>query len=508
MKKQCGGEMASQTVDFIKQIIITYMLILFISGIAIAEFQKGGAYYDLGVFAFEDKKYEEAQDYLTKALTHMPNDPFCHFYIGRTYLEIDNLSLARKHLYKAKELNPHIYGLTYELASLIFKEKDYASAFQLFEKNLTDNPGHVLSSYHAAICLFNQKYYQKALSYFKKTSELNPYIKNNCQYYMAICYTQLGNTDSSLEILNQLKDHLQSGQLKDDVLKWIKLIQTMKKKQKPFQFFMKTEYQYNDNVLLQSPDIELEDQKTDTKDSIVSAYFSGDYTFFKEKPLQFQAGYKHFQTFHHDLTEYNMVASTLFFNIVYQFEPLVVSLGYLPAHYWVDSKLFLRRHRIKPELVWAVNDNLHYTLSGQYDTQSWLQNHEKDGHLIALSNDFYYKLKHTLIFAGFSAEENHASRDHSFEQLKFNAGISIMLPWKVKCHLSGLYASKRYEGIDSVYGIKRKDTKKFSSLSLAKTLFDRGDLLKIGCNYTENNSTINDLDYKKNITLLSYEVRF
>ena len=488
---------------------IVLILMLLTPGIASTEYQKGGSYYDLGVFAFEDKKYEEAQTYLTKALTYMPNDPFCHFYIGRTYLESGKLSLARKHLYKAKALNPHIYGLTYELAYLSFKEKEYARAFLLFEQNVKENPKHVLSHYHAAICLFNQKYYQKALSYFKETSVMSPYIKNNCRYYMAICYTQLGDTDNALEILSYLKDQLESGQLKDDVLKWIKLIKKIKKKQKPFQVFVKTDYQYNDNVILQSPDMEMEDIETDEKDSIVSAYFSADYTFFKENSLQFQTGYRHYQTFHQDLTEYNMVASTLFTNLSYQIEPIVLNLGYIPAHYWVDATLFLRRHRIKPEIIWTIHDKLHYALSGQYEMQTWLQNHEKDGHLIALSNDFYYKLKDTFIVTGFSAEENHAStHDLSFEQLKLNAGVSVMLLWQVKCHISGYFASKRYQGIDAVYGIKRKDTKKFAGLTFSRTLLDYGDLLKMGYNYTENNSTINDLDYKKHITLLSYEIRF
>lgn len=507
MNMKSGGKMTN--VPFIKNLLVFVIFILLIPGIANTSFQKGGAYYDLGVFAFEDKKYDEAQKYLKIALTHMPNDPFCHFYIGRTYLESGKLSLARKHLYLAKELNPHIYGLTYELAYLTFKEKKYARAFQLFEQNIKKNPKHVLSRYHAAICLFHLKKYPKALLYFKKSSEQSPYIRNNCQYYMAICYTQSGNTDRSLEILNHLKNQLKSGQLKDDVLKWIQLIEKLKKKQKPFQLLVKTEYQYNDNVLLQSPDMEMEDQDTDQKDSIVSAYFSANYTFFKDKPLHFETGYRHYQSFHQDLTEYNMVASTLVFNMGYQFEPIVFNLGYIPAHYWVDTELFIRRHRFKPELIWTVNEHMHYALSAYYEKQTWLQNHEKDGHLISMANDFYYKWKNTFIVAGLSAEENHASKqDQSFEQLKLNAGISVMLPWKVKCHLSGFYVSKRYQGIDTVYGIKRKDTKKFSGLTFAKTLLDKGDLLKMGYNYTENNSTINDLDYQKHITLLSYEIRY
>ena len=500
--------MTPQSVLSIKQIVVIYMLIVFIPGIAISEYQKGGAYYDLGVFAFEDKKYEEARNHLKKALTHMPNDSFCHFYLGRTYLETGKLPLARKHLYRAKKLNPHIYGLTYELAYLTFKEKKYASAFQLFEKNIKQYPQHVLSRYHAGICLFNQKYYQKALSYFQETSGLSPYIKNNCRYYMAICHTQLGNTDSSLEILHDLNNQLQSGQLKDDVLKWIKLVQKMKKKQKPLQIFIKNEYQYNDNVLLQSPDMEMADPKTDEKDSIVSAYFSSNYTFFKDNPLKIQTAYRHYQTFHQDLTEYNMVSSTFFSNIEYHFEPIVLNLGYIPSHCWVDSKLFLRRHRIKPELTWTVHENMHYAVSAYYEKQTWLENHEKDGHVIALSNDFYFKLKHAFIFAGFSAEENHATQEQSFEQLKLNTGISFMLPWKIKSHLSGFYASKEYQGVDTVYGIKRKDTKKYAGLTFSKTLFDYGDLLKVGYHYTENNSTINDLDYKKNVAKLSYEIRY
>ena len=79
-------------------------------------------YYDLGVFAYEERNFTESQDLLLKAISLDPENARINFYLGRVYLELEQLDVAAHYLSKAFLLNPQIPGLTYSLG-ILYQEK-------------------------------------------------------------------------------------------------------------------------------------------------------------------------------------------------------------------------------------------------------------------------------------------------------------------------------------------------------------------------------------------------
>ncbi len=75
------------------------------------EGEEGRAYYDLGVFAYEDGDYEDAENNLTKALEFNPFNPFYNHYLGKTYLKKERYQEAENYLTIAWKISPDIPGL-------------------------------------------------------------------------------------------------------------------------------------------------------------------------------------------------------------------------------------------------------------------------------------------------------------------------------------------------------------------------------------------------------------
>ena len=65
-----------------------FSLVLLLSAATYAE-EAGRAYFDLGVFAYNDGDYVEAEKNLKSALTAMPDNPYYNHYMGKTYLKME-----------------------------------------------------------------------------------------------------------------------------------------------------------------------------------------------------------------------------------------------------------------------------------------------------------------------------------------------------------------------------------------------------------------------------------
>ncbi len=184
----------------------------------------GRAYYDFGVFAYEDGDYEDAEKNLKKALEFDPDNPFYNHYLGRTYLKMERYQETENYLNKAWEVNPDIPGLKYDLAFLNYKIPNYSMAVDLFTGIAKEDPSNVLAFYYAGVNLYKQKSYKKAVDYFISASEKSPTIKANGYYYAGICYQKMGKMEEAVEKLEYVKEHANSESLQKNAQKWLRAI--------------------------------------------------------------------------------------------------------------------------------------------------------------------------------------------------------------------------------------------------------------------------------------------
>jgi tetratricopeptide (TPR) repeat protein len=493
--------------------VILLVLLVFLP--AHAEEQGGGAYYDLGVFAYEEGDYESAERYFTKALASNPDDPYYNHFLGKTYLETERYQKAMKYLNMAWKMNPDISGLQYDLAYLHYKMSKYSRAADLFAEIATEDPSNVLALYHAGICLYKQRDYQRALDYFLAAAQKSPTMKDNGYYYAGVCYWEMGKIDEAVEKFEYVRDHADSGLLRENALVWLGRIQKKEEKVvKPYSLYFKAGIHHDDNIPLDPVDGDVAGVTGDESGIVAKAYFSGKYNVVNRKDYQIGAGYSHYQTWHDghdDLDEFDLIASIFKVYGKYRFQPFTLGLSYMPTYYWLDSDSYLRRHEIKPEVTWKCHEKLSTRLSYSYYADERFDLDEKDGHTNEGFLDAYYSIlgKTGYLFGGIGYEDRDARHpDQDYGRLKTKLGIMFGIPWDLKVTLTGRYYDKEYDHTDSLFGKKREDSEYRGSVSISRKVFCDWLSAVAEYSYTENDSNIDAFEYDREVIGLSLTARY
>jgi hypothetical protein len=413
-----------------------------------------------------------------------------------------------KYLDMAWKVNPDMSELKYDIAFLNYKMSNYSEAADLFAEIVKEDPSNMLAHYHAGISLYKQRNYGKALGYFLAAAQGSPTIKPNGYYYAGVCYWEMGKTEEAVEKFEYVRDHADSGLLRENSLVWLQRIKKEKKVVKPYSLYLKIGYHYDDNVPLEPLD---EDVYSDEEDYVTKVFFSGKYNFVNRKEYKIGAGYSHYQTWHNDLAEYDLIGSIFRLYAKYRLQPLTFGFNYIPSYYWLDSDSYVRRHKVRPEVTWKCNENLSTRLSYSYYDDENFRNDDRDGHANEVFLDAYYSIlgKRGLVFGGIGYDGKSASHpDQDFGRLKTKLGISLTIPWELNLRLTGKYQEKRYDNVDTVYGVEREDTKYHGSISLSRELFYDWLSILAEFNYTKNDSNINDFEYERKVAGLSLTARY
>ena len=485
--------------------VILVVLFLFLPANAA---EQGDAYYDLGVFAYEEGDYEIAEGHFKKALGFNPDDPFFNHFLGKTYLKTGRYQEAMNYLNMAWKVDPDISELKYDLAYLHYKMSDYSKAAGLFAEIATEDPTHVLAHYHAGICFYEKRDYQRALDYFLAAAQRSPTVKTNSYYYAGVCYFETGRAEKAVEKFEYVRDHADSGLLRENSLVWLKRIRTEKKDVRPYSLYLKIGYHYDDNVPLEPLD---DDLYTDEDDYVTKVFFSGKYNFVDTKIYNIGAGYSHYQTWHNDLAEYDLIASMGNVYAKYRLQPFTFGLSYLPSYYWLDSDSYLRRHKIRPEVTWQCHEKLSTRLSYSYYDDERFDQDEKDGHTNEVFLDAYYSIlgKKGYLFGGIGYEDRDArDANHEYGRLRTKLGIMLDIPWDLKVTLTGKYYDKQYDNTDTDFLKKREDSEYRGSASISRKVFCDWLSVLAEYNFTKNNSNIDNFDYERNVIGLSLTATF
>jgi len=459
----------------------------------------GEAEFDLGVFAYEDKDYVSAEKHLKTALSYAPDNPFyCHF-LGRIYIATSNLNLAQHYLNKAHQINPVLNGLAYDIAYLAFKQKKFKDAAKQFSYIAEKDPftKNVLACYYAGISFFECKKYSKASLYLMRAAERSPTIKPNCLFYNGICYLKKNKVKKAIQNFEYVIEHTKSDELKGYAKKWLSSIRSQKEKKYPFDFLIKISAQHDDNVMIVSPDWITGDES----DYGMQIYTAGQYTFELQNNSSIDLGLRHYQNFHKELSEYDLIGSTIDMTYKCKYQLIAIGFNYSPSAFWLERSRYMTRNQFKTDLSWKVTDKIISRFAYSYLIQDNYKNRQRDGHNHDISMDFFFNINEnqTRLFASLEAEENHRSAiRYQYEQLKFKLNFTKMLLYNLKSNIKIEISKKRHEQWNEV-GLKRKDAKYSFSCGLFKPFYYKGLEIGIDYNYAKNNSSLDPYDYRRNI---------
>jgi len=496
----------------IRLIIIILQLILQIVFTVEADEDPGSAYYDLGIFAYEEGDYKDAEANFRKAIQLNPNHPIYNHYMGKTCMETERYQDAEKYFVKAWDINPDLSGLKYDMAILNYKMEDYSKAADLFIEIAEQNPSDAVSYYYAGISLFKQERYKDAVNYFIAASEKHPSLKTNAYYYAGICYLKTGENETAAEKFTYLKEHADSELLRKHASDWLQAMEQQKKPLKPYQVYLKLSYQYDNNVKLEQrnqQNIEYDDYE-DKGDYVTKAYLSCLYNFIRQKNYQLGAGYSHYQTWYNHLTEYNLTGSIFNFYANYRSDPVTLGVSYIPSYYWLDSDSFLMRHQMRTDIRWNINRNFMSRLSYTYSKDNYFEDNDSDGHSHEVISDIYYRIGSKGYFLwepGY--EKNSASGDDKdYSLINTKLGVIINLFRDMNLAVTGEYTHKRYENPEADTDIKRRDIKYNGNILLSRKLFYEWLEISAEFDYTKNDSNMDEYEYERKTTALSVNVIF
>ncbi|AKL98588.1 tetratricopeptide repeat protein [Endomicrobium proavitum] len=183
-----------------------------------------------------EKKFDLAIKEYKKYIEVFPDNPFAYIFMGRCYLEINDLKTAEETLLAAKEISDNADALkaaSYWLGTVYEKEwkipealkefeyvssleenvilysktgyfysllKEYAKAEKQFQKALKKEPSNVEVLYMSALNYLDWAKYDKALNVLKEVSVLSPDFAD-AYFFMAAAYEKKNDYENSEKAL-------------------------------------------------------------------------------------------------------------------------------------------------------------------------------------------------------------------------------------------------------------------------------------------------------------------
>jgi len=459
--------------------------------------QKGSAYFDFGIFAFEDGDYEGAKKNFLTAIKENPDNADYYHYLGKTYIKTDSFQAAEKALNQAWSMQSRMEGLKYDMAIVQYRLGIYPTATFLFAEELTENPSNVLAQYYMGICMYKRKQFQNAIEHFETAADKNPSIKPNTYFYSGICHMQLKNTEKAIEKFSWVADHAQD-ELKQNAEKWLQSAQAIEKEENPLRLNLKIGVQYDDNVALEPLD---QDRYADEGDFGLTTYFSGKYRLIRYGGLSSGIGYNHYQSAHIDLREYNLMGSIPNLYLRYNHNPWILGLTLQPTYYWLDNEKYMLRKQMNMDLVWNITDRFsnRYSLL-LYDETNYITS-GRSGQNIQFLIDAFYRIldKNLSLLGGVGLDQNTTDHsDYRYFGVQAKIGASWSLPWETLFSPTAKIYSKQYSHTVSGYDTKRDDFKYELMTSLSHKILYKWLTGSIEYKYTKNDSNISEYSYQDN----------
>ena len=469
----------------------------------------GNVYYDFGVFALDEGNLNEAEKYFLQAMSKEPDNPYCNQFLGKTYFQMGRFDDALRYTEKAWHLNPSLPGLGYDRGMAYYKTGNYEQAETIFSTLYQKEPDNALAVYYAGMSCFKQQQFRDALQYLNIAAEMNMSIRDNSYYFAGLCYQQLGETEKAIDKLDYVAEFATSDPLRKSASEWLEKLRKEGEKGVPYSLYLKLGLQYDDNVLLEPLDQNL---PTDQGDSLIVGFFAGRYNLVNKPDQRFGVGYSHYQTRYTNLSEEDLIGSTLTFYFQQRLNTeLTLICSYRPTFYWLDYNSYLRRHQLQPELIWQPVPGRTIRFSYNYSINKYFQDNDSDGHRNALDVDIYQKVlgQKGELLVGLGYENNAAnSPDEDYDWYRGGIGLSYNMSWNLKLRLRGALIYKKYAHVDSYYKTQREDDKYKFTASLSRPILKDRLVIQGEYQYTKNDSNIATYSYKKNVYTVSAITKF
>jgi len=131
-------------------------------------------YYELGLKALDEKRYQEAVDNFINAIAAEPKDYSLHFNLALAYSLMGKSAEAIPEYKKTLEIKPGLYQAELNLAILLLREKQGADAVPYLTDAVSQKTKEFRPNFYLASALFESGDFAKAEQAYKAALEIEP----------------------------------------------------------------------------------------------------------------------------------------------------------------------------------------------------------------------------------------------------------------------------------------------------------------------------------------------
>ncbi len=155
-----------------------------------------GGFFKMGLFMYNNKRYESALYYYTEVIKTDSSDPITVMDRGNAYSALGKFDKAKRDYQQSFRLNPHSEDLLGNMASNYFNAQQFDSAIICYNRAVQINPANPWNYHYRGITELYKDAIKPALSDFMQTLILAPH-DSECMYYLSITYNHIRDFNSA-----------------------------------------------------------------------------------------------------------------------------------------------------------------------------------------------------------------------------------------------------------------------------------------------------------------------
>ncbi len=161
-----------------------------------------GIQAEIGLILIEKGDYEQAIDYLERAVLVQPHIASAHAALGQAYLETGRPAEAHRALERARTIAPLDEQVQKDLAESLLRSEQFGLAEGIFRKLLQQKPDDEFLLNRLGISLRRQRKFQEAITHYRQAIGINNQ-EENLYFNLGRCLFDTGQFEEAITALNQ-----------------------------------------------------------------------------------------------------------------------------------------------------------------------------------------------------------------------------------------------------------------------------------------------------------------
>lgn len=484
--------------------------------------------------AMDNKSYDQAEDYLLKAIELSPTNLEYRYYLGLLKMLAGDYNSALNILSKLVESDPQNFLNAFlDMASIYIKQKKYSDAEAVFVK---------AKNYHEKNGRFNLEYasllkdigkYEEALIYIEKSMEYDKTLSQNAYLLKGIVLVEMNKFQEAQESFKAAIDinpSSSSANIASDLIKSLPLI---KRAKRPLYASLNFSWTYDDNVALEPlEDISKTGITTHKSDYYETLHVKAGYRILKTKETELSIGYGIYNVGYKDKVENNIFAHVPFFSFTYNSQRFSIILPYEYYYFrtggkdsYQDTGFFLtlgrhserklRMHSLSPTISVPIGSSMRSDLFSVFQFKEYLdQSPDATLYSFGFIHSFFIDKRISPRVGVKYTMEDSESNQATYNSWELLAGFTMQLPYDLIGTINLSHIKTKYDYNDPSlfpqWHSKRKDKLYTLTFGLSKNILSYITLYG-NYTYTHNDSNAIGIDiykYEKNIFSLGTTINF